>query len=152
MVEEGATSVLGDKSDAIITEGGVLNPKDYIAQIEPPRRRADGFVLLELFEKVSDYQPVMWGSSIVGYGKYHYRYDSGREGDSFRLGFAPRKANMVIYIMPGYQHLSEELSRLGKHRLGKACLYLGSLNSIDLRVLEEIAAKSLSLLAQTYPP
>ena len=128
-----------------------IDPKAYILEVDNKRRREDALVLLKLFEKVSGHPPVMWGPSMIGYGRYQYEYDSGHEGEAFRLGFAPRKANMVVYLMPGYQDFSEELSRLGKHKMGKACLYLGALSNIDLDVLEEMAAKSLRLLATKYP-
>ncbi len=94
--------------------------EDFIAGVEPVRRREDAGVLLDLFTRITGETPTMWGPTIIGFGKYHYIYESGREGDSFRLGFWPRKANMVVYIMPGYLDLDEELSRLGKHRIDKS--------------------------------
>lgn len=127
-----------------------LNPEDFIRTVEPPRRREDGLVLLDLFQRVTGYEPVMWGPSIIGYGRYHYRYDSGREGDFLATGFSPRKASLSIYIMPGYQDYSEILSRLGKHKIGKSCLYVNKLADIDLGVLEELIGTGLKDLNQIW--
>ena len=93
----------------------------------------------------------MWGPSIIGYGRYHYRYKSGREGDFLATGFSPRKANLSIYIMPGYQDYSEILNRLGKHKLGKSCLYVNKLADIDLEVLAELIRAGLQDLDRVWP-
>ncbi len=92
----------------------------------------------------------MWGASIIGYGRYKYKYESGREGEYFMVGFSPRKANSTIYIMPGYQDMSEMLSRFGKHKTGKCCLYVNKLTDIDLGVLEEIIEFGLSYMRANY--
>ena len=115
-----------------------IDPKEFILQVEHPTRRADALVLLDLFSEQTGYTPKMWGPSIIGFGRYHYVYDSGREGDFLATGFSPRKANLSIYIMPGYQDYSEILSRLGKHKLGKSCLYVNKLADVDLDVLREL--------------
>ncbi|MFY0596789.1 MAG: DUF1801 domain-containing protein [Cognatishimia sp.] len=120
------------------TVANQVNPRDFIMQIEHPTRRADGLALLDLFSEVSGFEPVMWGPSIIGYGKYHYKYDSGRGGEFLATGFSPRKSNLSIYIMPGYQDYSEIMGRLGKHKLGKSCLYVNKLADIDLDVLREL--------------
>ena len=114
------------------TTATAADPRAFVESIEHPTRRADGLVLLDLFAEVSGFQPVMWGGSIVGYGRYHYRYKTGREGDFLATGFSPRKANLSIYIMPGYQDYAEITGRLGKHKLGKSCLYVNKLADIDL--------------------
>lgn len=93
----------------------------------------------------------MWGPSIIGYGRYHYIYDSGREGDFLATGFSPRKANLSIYIMPGYTDFGEILSRLGKHKIGKSCLYVTKLADIDLDVLAELIRAGLKDLDQKWP-
>ncbi len=93
----------------------------------------------------------MWGGSIIGYGQYHYVYDSGREGDFLATGFAPRKSNMVVYIMPGYADFSEILTRLGPHKIGKSCLYLGALTRVDLDVLAELIQAGLDDLQRRWP-
>ena len=100
---------------------------------------------------ITGLQPKMWGPTIIGFGEYHYKYDSGREGNSFRTGFSPRAQNLTIYIMPGFQDLSEELARLGKHKLGKCCLYIKKLSDIDQKVLREIIEKGLVILEKKYP-
>ena len=99
--------------------------------------------LLEFFGHVTGFNPVMWGDSMVGYGRYHYRYASGREGDFLATGFSPRKASLSIYIMPGYGDYSEILSRLGKHKLGKSCLYVTNLDHVDMDVLAELVRAGL---------
>jgi len=104
-----------------------------------------------LFRKATGFIPQMWGGSIVGYGRYHYRYASGREGDFLATGFSPRKAAYSIYIMPGYQDYGAILSRLGKHKTGKSCLYVNRLADIDLTVLEELIRQGLKDLNAIWP-
>ncbi len=123
----------------------------FLEAVEHPTRRADGLALDQVFRKVTGFTPRMWGPSLVGYGSYHYVYDSGREGDFLATGFAPRKANLSIHIMPGYQDYSEILSRLGKHKIGKSCLYVNKLADIDVNVLEELIAAGLRDLAGYWP-
>jgi len=93
----------------------------------------------------------MWGASIVGYGRYHYRYKSGREGDFLATGFSPRKTALSVYIMPGYADFGDILSRLGKHKLGKSCLYVNKLADIDLDVLSELIRAGLEDLGRLWP-
>lgn len=123
----------------------------FISTVEPDAKRADARQLDQLFQSVTGFTPTMWGPSIIGYGSYHYRYDSGREGEFLATGFSPRKARHSIYIMPGYQDYSEILSRLGKHKLGKACLYVNKLADIDLAVLEELISTGLTDLQKLWP-
>ena len=110
----------------------------FLNTVEHPVRRENALVVLALMRKVSGVEPRMWGTSMVGFGQYHYKYDSGREGDCYIIGFSPRKANLTLYIMPGYQDLSSYLSRLGKHKIGKCCLYINKLADVDMAVLEEL--------------
>lgn len=121
-----------------------VDPMAFLAAVEHPVRRADALVLDQLFRKITGWKPRMWGPTIVGYGSYHYVYDSGREGDCNATGFSPRKASLSIYVMPGYQDFGEILSRLGKHKIGKACLYVNKLADIDLDVLEELIRAGLA--------
>lgn len=123
----------------------------FLAAVEHPTRRADAARLDTIFREVTGWEPQMWGPSIVGYGAYHYKYESGREGDMCATGFSPRKANLSIYIMPGYADFSAQLSRLGKHKLGKACLYINKLADIDEEVLKELIRAGLDNLGQLYP-
>ena len=125
--------------------------EEYLSQVEPERRRKDAQRLDQIFREVSGFAPRMWGPSIVGYGRYHYRYESGREGDFLATGFAPRKANLVIYIMPGYTDFSAILARLGKHKIGKSCLYINKLDDIDLDVLKELIAAGIEDLGRHWP-
>ena len=130
------------------TSGSVA---DFLNGVEHPTRRADGLRLDALFQKVTGWQPRMWGPSIVGYGQYHYVYASGREGDFLATGFSPRKANLSIYIMPGYADFSAILSRLGKHKIGKSCLYINKLADIDEDVLTELIQAGLKDLNNRWP-
>ena len=124
---------------------------EYLGRVEPDRRREDALQLDKIFRKATGFTPRMWGPSIVGYGRYHYRYASGREGDAPATGFSPRKANLVIYIMPGYADFSGILARLGKHKFGKSCLYINKLDDIDLAVLDELIAAGLANLGTFWP-
>ncbi len=113
----------------------------FLDGVERPVRRADGKAVRAMMERVTGELAVMWGPSIVGFGTYHYRYASGHEGDMCRVGFAPRSANLVVYVggFPEYEVL---LAKLGKHELSKACLYLNKLADVDPVVLEEIVRRS----------
>ena len=122
----------------------------FLETVQPVRRREDARILDALFREVTGWQPVLWGSSILGYGRYDYTYASGHSGQSLATGFAPRKANSVVYIMPGYADFQEILSRLGPHRLGKSCLYLGALSRIDLDVLKELIRAGLADLGTRW--
>lgn len=124
---------------------------DFLAAVDHPTRRADAQALDAIFREVTGWLPQMWGPSIVGYGSYHYVYDSGREGDMCATGFSPRKANLVLYIMPGYQDYGDLLAGLGKHKLGKSCLYITRLATIDTGVLKRLIRTGLDDLADKYP-
>jgi hypothetical protein len=114
----------------------------FVAGVADERQRADAKVLIEMLSRVSGEPPKMWGPSIIGFGSYHYRYDSGREGDSLRIGFSPRKGKTVMYGMD-VQNSPDVLARLGKHATGKGCLYLKRLADVDMAVLEELATSAL---------
>lgn len=129
----------------------------FIASVENPIRRADAQALCELFGDVSGDTAQMWGPSIIGFGTYHYVYESGHEGDMCRTGFSPRKANMVIYLTGGYQNAATQekmdglRARLGKHKIGKSCLYINKLADIDLAVLSEMIRLDLDYMDKKYP-
>jgi len=125
--------------------------EDFLYAVDHPTRRADALTLSEIFREVTGYNAKMWGPSIVGYGSYHYVYDSGREGDSLATGFSPRKANISVYIMPGYADYGEILGRLGKHKMGKSCLYINKLADIDTEVLKELIRAGLDDLDKKWP-
>lgn len=132
------------------TQPTEVDPAAFIAAVEHPTRRADAEVLLGLMTRWSGYEPRMWGPSIIGYGRYRYRYDSGREGEYFVTGFSPRKANLVVYLPGGYDDLAEPLARLGKHKLGNSCLYLNSLAAVDQAALEEIVKAGVTHMQDHY--
>ena len=123
----------------------------YLAQVEPPRRREDAIWLDQVFRDVTGWAPQMWGPSIIGYGRYDYTYQSGRSGSFLATGFAPRKAKLSIYIMPGYADFGGILARLGKHKIGKSCLYLNKLEDADEAVLTELIRAGLEDLATRWP-
>ncbi|MDJ0826814.1 MAG: DUF1801 domain-containing protein [Rhodobacter sp.] len=123
----------------------------FLEAVEPERRRLDGLRLDQIFREVTGWSPVMWGPSMVGYGRYHYIYKTGREGDALATGFSPRKAALSIYIMPGYADFGDLLARLGKHKHGKSCLYVNKLADIDEAVLRELIAAGLRDLATYWP-
>lgn len=133
-----------------------VDPAEFIAAVEPERKREEARVLDALFRKVTGEPAKMWGPSIVGYGRYHYRYESGREGDMCRQGFSPRKAKHSLYILQCGEESEEAafaplLARLGKHSRGAACLYVNKLADIDLGVLEEMIALGWQRSFAKYP-
>ena len=134
------------------TETGV---EGFIDAVEHPGKREDARVLDALFRKVTGTEPRMWGPTIVGYGRYHYRYDSGHEGEMCRAGFSPRKAKHSLYLMCGSPKEEAQfaplLARLGKHARGKGCLYVNKLADIDLAVLEDMIALSWKNSFEKYP-
>lgn len=115
----------------------------FIAGVEPARRREDARTMLAMMKRLTDWPAVMWGDSIVGFGRYHYKYASGREGDFLITGFSPRKAATTVYIMPGFKQYGPQLKRLGKHKHSVSCLYLTKLDGLDLTALEEIITDSV---------
>lgn len=123
----------------------------FIDAVDHPRRREDARTLLQLMRRVTGEEPVMWGPSIVGYGSYHYRYASGQEADWPIAGFSPRKQNLSIYIMTGFEESDELLSRLGKHKTGKSCLYVNKLADVDLEMLESLVRASVAAMKRRYP-
>jgi hypothetical protein len=136
------------------TKPSPVSVEDFIDRVEPASKREDGKVLDALFRKATGEAPRMWGPSIVGYGQYHYRYDSGHEGDICRAGFSPRKAKHSLYLLGcgGEDEAMETLlGRLGKHSRGVGCLYVNKLADIDLAVLEEMIALSWKSSFERYP-
>ena len=127
-----------------------VDPATFIASVEHPTRRTDAEYLLGMMRRVTGCEPQMWGPSIVGFGRYHYRYESGREGDFMITGFSPRKANLVVYVLPGYDDISDDLAELGKHKIGKSCLYINKLADVDLTVLERIVTEGVARMRRDY--
>lgn len=123
----------------------------FLAGMPDQRKHADALALIELMRDVTGEKPRMWGPSIIGFGSYHYRYDSGHEGDSPIVGFSPRKAALVVYILTGFRGAEAMLSRLGKHTTGKSCLYVKCLADIDMGVLRELVETSVTEMRARYP-
>jgi hypothetical protein len=136
---------------ANLTQPTLIDPQQFVAAVEHPGRRADAEALLELFGRVTGWQPQMWGPSIVGFGSYRYRLANGREEASLATGFSPRSANTVLYVVSGYDDLADELAVLGKHKVGKSCLYVNRIADVDLAVLERIIRRGLDTLAERHP-
>jgi len=120
----------------------------YLDTVEPAERQADGRIVAALMVRLSGEPPRLWGPSIIGFGRYHYRYDSGREGDMCRIGFAPRKTELVFYLAGLDQ---ADFTALGRHRRGKGCLYVKRLADIDMGALEALIEQSLAHMDGLYP-
>jgi hypothetical protein len=123
---------------------------DFMATVTHPVRRADAETLIPIMERISGAPATMWGPSIIGFGSYHYKYESGHEGDMCRIGFSPRSANLVLYFAP-YRRHEDLLARLGKHKPGKGCLYVNKLADIDMTVLEQLIADAWDAMGERYP-
>lgn len=130
----------------IKTKKNEASVEEFLNSIENEKRKADSFVVLELMKKITEDVPSMWGPSIIGLGHHHYKYTSGRENDWFLTGLSPRKQSLTLYIMNGFSHYDEILSRLGKYKTGKSCLYINKLEDIDMIVLEELITASVEFL------
>ena len=115
----------------------------FLNKIKNKQLREDCYAILEMMREASHWDPIMWGTAIIGFGTYHYIYNSGREGDNLVIGFSPRKENISIYLMGGLNEVEDDLSRLGKYKRGKGCLYIKSLGNINPVVLKKIITKAL---------
>ena len=122
----------------------------FLNAVENEQRKKDGFEVLELMKEITGEEPVLWGPSLIGFGKYHYKYESGREGDFFRTGFSPRKTALTLYIMSGFSRYDDLMSKLGKYKTGKSCLYLKKLDDVDREVLRELIEESLKFMKEKY--
>lgn len=123
---------------------------EFLHGVDNEERRKDCFKLLELFQQWTKETPKMWGNSIVGFGDYHYKYDSGREGDWFLTGFSPRKQNLTMYITAGFSEYDDIMQSLGKYKTGSSCLYVKRLSDIDLDQLKTLVEKSVSYMKERY--
>jgi len=122
----------------------------FIAAIEDPEQRSDARKIAAMMRAASGSRPRMWGTSIIGFGSYHYRYASGREGDWPIVGFSPRKQNIAVYIMAGFSGSKKLLAKLGKHKTGKSCLYIKRLDDIDQAVLRKLIDESIQTMRKKY--
>jgi len=124
---------------------------DFINKIEDPKKQEASKRILEILKDISRKKAEMWGDSIIGFGKYHYKYATGREGDWMRIGFSPRKQYLTLYIIDGFDKHTKLLEKLGKYKTGKSCLYIKKLQDIDINILKELLEKSLQNMNKLYP-
>ncbi len=123
----------------------------FLNSVESDNKRTDSFMILKMMSEVTGSEPKMWGDSIIGFGKYRYRYASGRQGEWFLVGFSPRKRNLTLYIMSGFDGYDSLLDELGKFTTGKSCLYINKLEDIDLDTLRELVKRSVDHMIETNP-
>lgn len=124
---------------------------DFLNGIEDEQRRKDCLAVAKLMEQATKAKPKMWGSTIVGFGSYRYKYATGREGDWMLVGFSPRKQNLTLYIMAGFEDYDDLMKKLGKHKIGKSCLYINKLSEIDITVVKQLIQKSVAHMKKTNP-
>ncbi|WP_103665206.1 DUF1801 domain-containing protein [Gracilimonas amylolytica] len=132
------------------TKQNEMDVSEHLNAIEDPQRKEDCIKIHDLMADITGEDANMWGDSIVGFGSYHYKYDSGREGDWFITGFANRKQQISLYIMSGFKRYDELMAKLGKHKTGKSCLYIKKLSDIDMEVLETLIRSSVEYMNKTY--
>lgn len=123
----------------------------FIESLPDEKVRQDCYALITLMKKVTGSEPKLWGGSIVGFGNYHYKYESGHEGDSCLTGFSPRKQNITLYAMLDSNEREELLNKLGKHKAGKGCVYIKRLDDVDVTILEKLLKRSVEYLRKLYP-
>jgi hypothetical protein len=121
----------------------------FLMDVKDEQKREDCYKILEIMQRATKAEPRMWGASIIGFGSYHYKYVSGREGDWMLTGFSPRKQNLTLYIMPGFEEYDSLMKKLGKHSTGKSCLYIKKLEDVDIKVLKELVAKSVEKMKKS---
>jgi hypothetical protein len=133
------------------TQPTAVPVSEFLDRVPDPGRRADARALCALMEQATGEPPAMWGPSIVGFGRYHYRYESGREGDAPAAGFAPRGRELVVYLVAHSERSEALLARLGRHKAGKGCVYIRRLADVDEAVLRELVADSHAAVKARYP-
>lgn len=133
------------------TKATEVKVADFIAAVPDAVRRADAEIVCEMLQRLTGEEPRMWGPTIIGFGSYRYTYDSGHSGEMCRIGFSPRKAELVLYVLTGKPDQEPLLARLGKHKTGKSCLYVKKLADVDLAVLEELTRTAIAHMDATYP-
>ena len=132
------------------TKANRKSAEDFLNSIEDRQKKDDSFAVLEMMKLISKEQAVMWGESIVGFGTYHYKYASGREGDWMKIGFSPRKQAITLYIMSGFSEYESLLKNLGKFKTGKSCLYIKTLADINQDILKKLIKQSLDSISKRY--
>uniref|UniRef100_UPI004048C101 DUF1801 domain-containing protein n=1 Tax=Roseivirga sp. TaxID=1964215 RepID=UPI004048C101 len=123
---------------------------NFLNTVTDEKKRADAYLIKSIMEEITGEPSKMWGTAIIGYGVYHYKYDSGREGDFLKVGFSPRAQNLTLYIMPGFDRYDEKMSQLGKYKTGKSCLYIKKIEDIDLDVLKDLIKSSYEYMTNKY--
>jgi len=123
----------------------------FLNKIPNEVRRKDGFDLLEIMKSQIKTEPKMWGPTIVGFGSYHYKYETGHEGDAPLTGFSPRSSSLSVYLSPEFEKKDELLEKLGKHKMAKSCLYINKLADVDVKVLKQIIKASVAAVRTKYP-
>lgn len=123
---------------------------DFLQAVDNPQRRADAKKVAAMMRRATGKRATMWGPSMVGYGRYSYRYDSGRSGEWMLTGFSPRKQNLVVYIMPGFETFEPLMKQLGKYKTGRSCLYINKLEDVDEKVLEKLISESVKLMRERH--
>ncbi len=131
------------------TQPNEQNVEDFLNNVENETKRKDSFSILEMMKEETGAEPIMWGDSIIGFGSYQYKYASGRDAEWFLTGFSPRKQNLTLYIMSGFDEYDELLDKLGKHSTGKSCLYIKRLEDVDQDVLRDLVSKSVEHMRAT---
>lgn len=124
---------------------------EFIENVDSPKKREDAYKLLDIFSESTGHEAKMWGPSIIGFGSYHYKYESGHEGDAPLVGFSPRKAKISLYFAPGETKREELLKTFGKHTSGKGCVYINKVADIDIEVLKQLIIESIQFLQEKYP-
>jgi hypothetical protein len=127
------------------------NVEKFLGSITDEKKREDSLTILGLLKKVTKEEPKMWGSAIIGFGTYRYKYSSGQEGDWMCAGFSPRKQNISIYLMGGIERFGALMKKLGKYKAGKACLYINKIEDVDMKVLRELMKESYDYMVKQYP-
>ena len=123
---------------------------EFINGVDDKAQRADCKAIMKMMKEITGERPAMWGPSMIGYGSYHYKYDSGREGDWFITGFSPRKQNLSVYVMSGFDGHDALMKKLGKHKTGRSCLYIKTLEDVDTKVLKTLIKKSVAHMRKMY--
>ena len=139
---------MGDELKTKETDHSVVG---FIESVDSPKKREDAYQLLDLFSQTTGFEPKMWGPSIIGFGSYHYKYETGHEGDAPLVGYSPRKAKISLYFATGDSKREELLTNFGKHTSGKACVYINKVADINVEVLKELIHQSIAFLNATYP-
>jgi hypothetical protein len=133
------------------TQPNSASVDEFLNSIKDEKKKTSSRRILDIMEQASGEQPQLWGNSIVGFGRYHYKYASGREGEWFLTGFSPRKANLTLYITSGFDQFPNLLEKLGKFKTGSSCLYIKKIEDIDLNILEELIRASVDHMRKTNP-